>query len=122
MCDWRRAIVLIDRQGYMLVNGKKTALVKDRNYKLDHECLLVIENKTALGFVVFDKPLIIDLKEFRKDFPLHKITASQRKKWWGNKRKFYLYPVIKFQKIKPMKLTYPLGPQGIVLKKSIKFS
>src|SRR5947207_7395224 len=45
--------------------------------------LLMVQDKKALGIIRLTKAIpVTSVKQFRRLYPVHKVTKEERKKWW----------------------------------------
>jgi len=97
-----------------LSNPKKISSITNHD-------LLLIENKTGLGIIQLAAPYTINLQEFKKLYPKHLITETDRMTWWPSYYTLYAYKITTFKKFsKPILLNYPTGPQITVKRENIK--
>jgi hypothetical protein len=118
-----RVLIVVPPHGGYIVSGKKKVLVKSKRYHMENEVLLVVEKKTAIGTIVVGPPHKITLAQFKspKMRALHLVTEEERKRWWGGKSQFNVYPVVKFRKLRaPVPVDYKQGAQVFVRKDSLR--
>jgi len=115
-------LILVEPHGKLLVDGKKTLMVKSIRLKdIQNKPWLIIQGDEALGVVMFGKAEQISLEEFEELRDEHKISEEEREKWWPEKRTFYKYkPLVVYRFKKPAKVVREKGPQVII--KQVKFA
>ncbi len=108
-----RGLIIVYPYGTYIKNRTKTIIIKSKNIpSISHKKLLLLENKSAYGLIELDYPKKIDIKKFRKLYPKHLITESDRKTWWPNYHLLYEYNIIKSHFFgKQLMINYPIGPQ-----------
>jgi len=117
-----RGIILTEPYGSFIKTGTKKIIVKSKKFAsiVNHD-LLLIENKIGLGIIQLAAPYAINLKEFKKLYPKHLITETDRMTWWPSYHILYAYNITTFKKfLKPILLNYPTGPQITVKRENIK--
>ncbi|MDE2100876.1 MAG: hypothetical protein KGL39_26755 [Patescibacteria group bacterium] len=121
MPRFSRVLVVVPPHGSLIVNGTKKALVKSKRYRMEDEPLLVVEKKQAIGRIVVGAPRTITLAEFKTLRSWHLVSEEERKRWWGRKTTFYLYPVVSVKKLKkPVPVDYKNGAQVFVRPESLR--
>jgi len=87
-----QGIYLVKPHAEMIWSGDKKLIVKSKNYKnMIDKPLYYLDNEFVYGILKLKKPKLIDLNQFKQLSEKHKITESERKKWWGDKQKLYAY-------------------------------
>lgn len=110
-----KGIYLVEPHGKLIASGKKTAIVKSRGFLIAGQNLVLVSGKLAYGLISLKKPKIISLFEFRKRFEDHQISHEDRKKWWPDKRRLYLFDINKkFIFDKPIPVDVPRGIQTMI--------
>jgi len=75
-----------------LWQGKKTLIIKAKNYKnMTDRTLFVCDNRYVYGVIRLHPPHKISLKEFKERQHLHLVSDEEAKKWWGNRKEFWEY-------------------------------
>lgn len=112
----KKCLIITHPYGTLIINQTKSLVIKSKKFTtISNQPLLLIENKKGLGLIELDIPEQIDLIKFNKLAKLHKISSSDRKEWWGDKKIFYSYKVLWIKKFsKSILLDYGLGPQVTV--------
>src|SRR5271154_5436726 len=101
-----RGIILTEPYGSFIKTGTKKIIVKSKKFAsiVNHD-LLLIENKIGLGIIQLAAPYAINLKEFKKLYPKHLITETDRMTWWPSYHILYAYNIMTFKKfLKPILL------------------
>jgi len=123
MVRYYRGIILVSPHGSSVMSGIKTISLKSKRFtSILDKPLLVIEKKIALGIIKLTNMREINLRDFVRLRPQHRISDAERKKWWNGKKKLYAYDIIvvkKFAHGRPV--DYPVGVQGFVLPENITF-
>lgn len=109
--------------GTYIKNKKKNIIVKSKKFNTISNCkMLLIEDKVGLGIIILDDPYQINLNQFKKLYPDHLITDSDRKTWWPNYKILYVYNIINIKIFtKPILLDYKSGPQVTIYMHNIIF-
>jgi hypothetical protein len=119
--SYYRALIIVPPHGSWIIDQKKTWIIKSlflRN--IAQKPLLLVQGKQALGIISLDPPKEINLEKFRHTKNKHYISETERKKWWPNKRKLYVYRVASVHKFaRPKKIDYPPGPQVLIKPENI---
>lgn len=116
-----RGLVVVPPHGDFIIEGRKKVLVKSRRYRMSGERLLVIQQKKALGIIVLGEPREIPLSEFARWRPAHLVSEAERKKWWGGKKRFWLFPVRRLRRLRaPIPVSYLNGAQVFARRQNIK--
>ena len=124
----RRGIHLVTPHARWIWEGKKTAFVKSREYRIlpGGRFYLLGENK-CFGVIEVGEGKKINLDEFRELYPAHQITEEMREQWskkyggWKTGPLFF-YPVKLVEKYGvPLDVELPKGPQMFIDKKNIIF-
>jgi len=82
-------LYLVPPHGELFYTGKKTAMVKSRNFKRCLDFNILCSNDLAYGFIRFKPPRQIE--EFALLPPRHAITDDERKEWWPKVSKLWYY-------------------------------
>jgi len=108
----------------LIYDGKKSLIVQPAIVPIEGSHILVSkENGTGLayGLVTIGEPDTIDRKGFDSQFNLHRVTTKERKKWWSESKKFYLYPITSFTPYaQPLSVEVPAGVQMVM--QDVKFT
>lgn len=109
--------------GTFIKSKKKKIIIKSRNIKtIVGRNLLLIENKQGLGIIKLEPANKISISQFKKIYKYHRITESDRKKWWPDYRYLYKYKISAIHMFKvPILLDYITGPQITVKPPNITF-
>ena len=115
------AIYLVSPHAELIAAGKKTMVVKARDFSAccDQE-LLFCSAGLCFGTLKLKKPEKISLEEFEELYPLHRITYEERMQWWPGAEILYayeLYDVVPWDV--PRRAELPQGVQTFA--KSVKF-
>lgn len=119
--DFYRGLIIVYPHANYIIDGSKSIIIKSLYLpSIVDKQLLLIQNKKAIGLLKLRSPKEIDIKTFSKLYNKHRITEEERKKWWKNKRKLYLYKIYDLKVFKkPIIITYPQGPQVLVKPENI---
>jgi hypothetical protein len=114
-------LILTKPHGTLLASGEKTLVVKSVPFEIENKEFYIVQDDEVLGIVEFDKMREISIEDFRKFEEGHKISEAERKEWWPEADKLYLYQISALNKFKePIKVIRPKGSQTFI--KKIKFS
>jgi len=117
-----KGIYLISNQGTLIIEGKKTLIVKKKKIPedyLDKEVYLC-QDDLVLGIIKLSNEKTITLKEFEELKDKHLISEEDRKSWWKDAESLYAYDVKiveKFEKLK--KFEHEQGVQNYI--QEVKF-
>jgi hypothetical protein len=115
------AIYLVSPHAELIAAGKKTMVVKARDFSACCELeLLFCSAGLCFGTLKLSKPEQISLTEFEELYPLHRITHEEREAWWSRAEVLYayeLYDVVTWDV--PRRVELPQGVQTFA--KSVKF-
>lgn len=89
----KRGLILVEPFGELIADGRKTLTVKSRPFKAMTEYHHLIQNNRSLGFVRHHPGREIDLKEFARLEKQHRISDTQRKKDWPNRKTLWALKV-----------------------------
>jgi len=112
---------LVAPHGFWLATGYKTAVVKAQPLSWLNQRLAIVQDGLALGFVTFQEPEEIDLATFRRLRELHRISEEERRRWWPDREKLYLYrvrSVVRFPN--PVPVRVPRGVQNYIRRLVLK--
>ena len=111
-------IYLVSPHGRLIWEGRKTIIVKSKQYDLQGTWLVISkENTKGLAFGVAEVGPVasVQTSEFDALFKQHRVTRKEREKWWADSTKLYLYPIKSFDAFdKPAMVTVPPGVQTIM--------
>src|SRR5580658_4361733 len=108
-----RGLILVKPHGMLVASNQKILIIKSKHIStIINYNLLLLENKIGLGIIQLGPPTKINLTEFNKLTPYHRITEKERLTWWPNYTNLYAYPIIKKKFFhRALLLDYPRGPQ-----------
>jgi len=111
-----RGLYLPEGHARAIWEGNKSLILKDRNFNIDNEKLLIFGLHYAYGYVWLDKPFVIkSKKEFDKLQKEHRVTDEQFKRW-GWEFPLYAYRIKKKELFKnPSPIKLPRGVQNILI-------
>lgn len=101
--------------GELIWQGKKSVIVKPRQFPeiLGHHIL--ISDSFAWGEIEVGKEQCLSAAEFDEHFSEHRVTKKERKKWWPAVDTLYLYPVVSFAPYdRPRPVDVPNGAKTII--------
>lgn len=101
-------LYLTEPHGELIYEGKKSAIVKSREFKRLQEFSILVSGAKAYGLLRFKKPEIISINEFKEKEKEHLIKEEERIKWWSSKAQLFFYAIrdyIPFEKPKSVKQT-----------------
>ena len=111
-------IYLVAPHGRLTWEGRKTIIVKSKQFNLEGTWLIVSkENTKGLAFGVAEVGPVasVGADKFDALFKQHRVTRKEREKWWADSTKFYLYPIKSFEAFdKPAMVIVPPGVQTIM--------
>lgn len=117
-----RVLVVVPPHGTYIASGQKRALVKSRQYRMEDQKLLVVEQKKAIAVLRVARPERITLPEFKRRRARHLVSEDERRRWWAGKRLFYFYRISSVRRLpKPVPVDYPQGPQVFVRKARLRY-
>lgn len=116
-----RGIILVKPFGTYIKNNIKVTIIKSINlHNISGKPLLLIEDKKALGIIYLSDPIEINIEQFKQKYNEHRITNSERIKWWGKRKILYEYKIIKKDMYDiPLNINYYNGPQILVKPENI---
>ncbi len=108
VCDsWQPfdTLELAPPHGFLVGKGKQTAIASDVELTAEKP-LLIISDSEAFGIATLDKPATMKTSEFDRTEWLEKhcIYPRERRQWWPEADKFYVYSIADWQSFKPTKL------------------
>nr|MBC8446017.1 hypothetical protein [Chloroflexota bacterium] len=108
-------LYLVEPHAKMVWTGKKQSIVKSRKFDVESKRYVLVGDGLAYGYIQLDEAIEIDLDEFREIRADHRITEEERKEWWPDYDKLYLYGIKAFDKFKtPRKVKVPCGVQTFI--------
>lgn len=109
-------LILVAPHGRLVWEGKKTAMVKTREYtKYINQPLWLISEGKVWGIVQYKEPRKITWEEFLELQPFHAITEQEAIEWGWKGKELYYYPLVLLEKFdQPLECKYKLGPQVFV--------
>jgi hypothetical protein len=115
------AIYLVSPHAELIVAGKKTMVIKARDFSAccDQE-LLFCSAGLCFGTLKLKKPEKISLEKLEELYPLHRITHEEREAWWPKAEVLYaseVYDIITWDV--PRRVEIPQGVQTFA--RSVKF-
>lgn len=108
-------IYLVPPHGELIYHGKKTAIVKSRNFARCQQFNILCSGDHAYGFARFKPPRVIPVPALAELRDLHQISDEEREKWWPDATKLYFYQLrdfVPFKGPRPFKL--PRGVQTFI--------
>lgn len=107
-------LIIIYPYGDLIIQRKKTMIIKSRKFNISNQNLLLIENKKILGIIKLDDFKEVNLHQIKKLYKYHLIPEADHKKWW-NKEISYAYNINYLHIFKhPILINYTNGPQVII--------
>lgn len=107
-----RGVYLVPPHGEWLARGVKTAMVKSRPFAGLDRPHIIVSAERAYGVVEFAAPEEIDLAGFRRAADAHQVTEEERKRWWPDAQRLYLYRTKTVRPFaQPVKVDVPQGAQ-----------
>jgi len=109
-------IYLTDEHAKMIWNGNKSLIVKAKYYPdaVDKEYYLIGSNR-SYGIIRINKVYKIGLDDFNKLRLQHRISESDRKKFFGNKKSLYAYEFSVVQRfVLPKTVRVPMGTEVFI--------
>jgi len=108
-----RGIYLVKPHAELMWKGKKSLIVKSRNFvNMVLKPLFLIDSEHCYGIIKLEPAEPITAKEFEKTFEQHRITKNEAKEWWGDYDELYAYKFKWIQKFDtPMPIKYKKGTQ-----------
>lgn len=114
-------LYLVEPHGELIWSGKKNAIVKSIKIKRINEPLYLLSGKYCYGIIRVKEPKAINIEQFRKLSDSHRITETERLKWWPNYDILYYYPIEFIRRWEvPKEWKFQKGAQIFV--KDVKFS
>jgi hypothetical protein len=107
-CDSFRYFEMLELEpphGFLVAQQKETAIATC--HLMDHEkAYLIVSNGEAFGIAVLDEPAQMKIKEFDREKWLnqHRITPRERRQWWPDTEKFYVYRLKEWHPYEGVKL------------------
>ena len=114
---------LAELHGGMIRESKKTHIVKSKSHlnMIEKNLYLIYGNK-AHGILRLNRPIKINLDEFKRYRAMHRITEAERNKWWAGKKELFLFKFNLLKKFdQPLDVKTPSGTYTFVNHDSIKF-
>jgi len=117
----REGLYLAKPHGAMIADGSQTLIVMGRNYKnCLNKLLYFLEDKLCYGVLKFNKIYPISLEEFKERCNEHKISETDRTRWWTGKKTLFAYDFKLIHKFdNPKTVNVKLGSQVII--KEVEF-
>nr|MBC8445887.1 methyltransferase domain-containing protein [Chloroflexota bacterium] len=112
-------LYLVEPHAELIWKGKKTAIVKCRNFDMAGKTYILVSRRggrgRAYGKIEVHEPVVITLKEFEESRDEHRISDEEREEWWPDYDKLYLYRTKYFTPYeKPRPVDIPQGVQTFV--------
>ncbi len=94
-CDSFRYYEVLELEpphGFLMTNGKQTALASPDKIDID-KAALIVSNGEAFGIAEFEQPAQVSVKDFDGEEwqKQHRITQRERRQWWPDATAFYVY-------------------------------
>ncbi len=116
-----KGLYLVSPHGEMIVEGKKTLIIKKKRFNTEGKSFVLLEGKKALGIIILGKAVEIGVEDFTHLKKRHQISEEERKKWWGDAWPLFSYN-FKFNAFKkPKDVKIPRGVQTFVDMKNVEF-
>ena len=113
-------LILTKPHGTLLASGEKALMVKSVPFEIENIEYYIVQEDEVLGIVEFSKMRDITIEDFRGLEEGHRISEAERKEWWPEHDKLYVYEVSAVNKFRdPIKIERPKGSQTFI--KKIKF-
>lgn len=110
----RRGLHLTPPHGHLIWDGRKTAIAKAKPFDLSGPWILVSGGK-AYGTIEVGEPEVVSAREFDGRFHTHRVTRSERMKWWSDSQELYLSPILRFDQFdEPLDIQVVPGMQTVV--------
>ena len=114
-------LILIRPQGTLLVSGEKSLLAKAVPFDVENKEFYVVQEDEVLGIVEFNDKREVTIEEFRKLEDGHRISEAERKDWWPDYEKLFIYQVSSINKFQEaLKIERPKSAQTFI--KKVKFT
>lgn len=114
-----RGLHLKPPHGVLIADGVKTQIAKARPFDLSGPWILV-SGGMAYGTMEVGLPEPCNVEGFDKRFGEHRVSTSERKKWWTGKDTLYLSPITEFEPFKKtVRIRVVPGMQTVV--ESVEF-
>lgn len=112
---YHRGLYLVKPHAKLIYDGEKRIVLKQRQYKMSWEEMVLLDNEYAYGYITLAEPFPIkNVEEFENSQNLHKVTLQEFHDWGWN-FPIYGYPVFKFEPFKkPKPVDLPRGIQTFV--------
>jgi len=94
-----RGLHLKPPHGELIADGYKTQIAKAKPFDLSGPWILISGGK-AWGTMEVGLPEPIDVEGFDKAFGEHRVSVTERKKWWTGKETLYLSEITAFEPFK----------------------
>jgi len=108
-------LYLVEPHSYWIWNGEKTAIVKSVKFQAHINEPLYLLGEYVYGIIKLHEPREISLKQFEDLRDRHRISESERKRWWPDKTQLYLYEFDLVEKFKqPKEYEFQPGTQIFV--------
>ena len=121
MTETMRGLYLVEPHGRLIWEGKKKAIVKSRKFDLGGRWIIVSGPQAYGEAELEDEPEKVTGEEFDRRFAEHRITKSERQRWWPEAEEFYLYRIKRFIPYAHPKLVdVPPGTQTIMTEVNFK--
>jgi len=92
------ALFLSELETKWIVEGYKTALIRDDLLNSVSTPIPLISNSHVMGLVKLADPKLLEAKDFRHLFDIHRVTDEERCKRWPNHSDLLIYKIQKFEK------------------------
>lgn len=110
----KRGLHLAPPHGELIYQGRKTAVAKARPFDISGPWIL-ISGGMAYGTLDVGLPEPVSAEEFDKRFSEHRVTYTERKRWWPSVEQLWLSPIRYFEAFeKPYPVTVQSGMQTVV--------
>lgn len=104
-------LYLVPSHGELIYQGKKTAIVKARDFQRCQQFNILCSGPHAFGFARFKPPRLVPVSALAELRDLHRVSDAERETWWPNATKLYFYELrdfVPFDEPRPVKL-----PRGV---------
>jgi hypothetical protein len=105
MVDFDNVLELEPPHGFLVVQGKETAVARIELLEIE-KSYLIVSNGEAFGVAQFEQPAQVKTKEFDSEEwrEQHRITPRERRQWWPDAENFYVYRLKKWEPFEGVKL------------------
>ena len=115
-----RVHIVMSPLGDLIASGQKTALVKSQCFHMEHEVILIVQERRAIGTITIAAPQAISLAAFRQQHGRHRMSELERCRRWPRHSAFFMYDILEFHPLaRTVSVNCPRTPRTFISPKEL---